>query len=448
MKKLLVCMILLCVSGLAYATTPISVDAFISPDSVTIQHLENFRVTVVDEINNFQGGLIQKNTVSGDAIQVGSRLEQFRVEAFNDWVYYGLIMPTSATLSSTTVSGVGYVHGNRIVKDDTPHTYTASKWTWVELDPEGTYRYVEGIIGNTDPATANVNSMRIARVSTDATAVIAIRDDRIMAISLDNAQADPYRIGLEVRSNLVTTDSIVIDPGICYWGNVRRVKRTVTTLGLNTVGDWVAGEGVLNNTMGFVVMNNAGSLKLSTTAPTLHDMAGTTEGVKYYSNVAGTYYRAIAWFFMSNTWDGSVKINPWEYGNFGADMPFAIRRHVSPDTANTTSKSWVEVPDTLVNFYSTGGPVSITAQAMGWSTTQYYSFNMTVEYDGVDIESCRTGNSSTGTTSDEGGGGAGLFTTYVTADVVQGNHTARIKYNQQNGYLAKLRQANIVVEGR
>jgi len=444
MKKLLIAVLLICVSGVAYAATPISVDSFLSPDDVTVTHLNTFRQVVVDEINNFQGGLIQKSSISGDAMDVDSRLEDFREEAFNDWVYYGLIMPTSASLSSTTTAGVGYVHGNRIEKDATLKAYTASKWTWVELNPEGAYLYVEGTIGDTDPALDNVNSMRIARVSTDGTTVVAIRDDRIMAISLDNTQADPLRFGMEMIGTNITTDVIQINPGICYWGNIRRVKTTLTTLGLGTAGDWIAGQAAANNTMGFVVMNSAGSIKLTTTAPTLHDFSGTTDGIRYYSDVGGSLYRVLAWFYMSNIWDGSIDIMPWEWGNFGADMPWGVSRSTSPDEVTTTAY-WIDVSDQTVNFYSSGGRLGVTGTASGYSTTGSYAMQICLNLDGQDLEATAMGNSSTQTTA-AGSGGAGLSVRYVTPDTSQGNHTVKLRWNQELGYTAHLLKSQLMVE--
>ena len=60
---------------------------------------------------------------------------------------------------------------------------TASKQTYVDLASNGTYTYSEETIGATEPSVTT-NSIRLARVSTDATTVLSVRDDRTTTITL------------------------------------------------------------------------------------------------------------------------------------------------------------------------------------------------------------------------------------------------------------------------
>lgn len=161
----------------------ISVSSFVTADDVTVTHLEQMRTTFQGAINSSDGGLLQTGTVSSSKLDANTNPENRWNEAFNDFIYSGCLPPTSATLSSTTSSGVAYVQGVRVVKDATAHTYTASKHTYVDLSNNGTYTYCEVAINAAEPEVT-ANSIRLARVSTDATTVAQVRDDRVTTISL------------------------------------------------------------------------------------------------------------------------------------------------------------------------------------------------------------------------------------------------------------------------
>ena len=183
MKKITVGLLLwLFFYGVSYGA-PITVPQFLTPDDVTVTHLEQLRVATVNAINSADGGLLQAGTVPASKLDANANPENRWNEAFNDFVYTGLTIPTSASLSSTTTAGTGFIYGTRVLKDATAHTYTASKHTYVDLSNNGTYTYNEVAIGASEPSVT-ANSIRLARVSTDATTVLAVRDDRVTAITL------------------------------------------------------------------------------------------------------------------------------------------------------------------------------------------------------------------------------------------------------------------------
>jgi hypothetical protein len=161
----------------------ISVNAFISADDVTVAHLETMRSTFQGAINSADGSLIQTGTITSAKLDANSNPENRWNEAFNDFVFTGLLPPTSASLASTTTAGTAFINGARIVKDATPKTYTASKHTYVDLSSNGTYTYSEITINASAPSVAS-NSIRLARVSSDTTTVNAVRDDRETKITL------------------------------------------------------------------------------------------------------------------------------------------------------------------------------------------------------------------------------------------------------------------------
>jgi len=300
MKKLILTLSLVFIAHLGHAGV-ISVDAFLSPDSVTIPHLETFRTTVVNAINSFDGSLIQNGTISSDALDANTNPVNFRSEAFNDWVYTGLLPPTSGTLASNTTAGTAYISGIRVIKDATPHTYTASKWTYVTLSKSGTYTYDEKSIGSS--ATALVaDNIRLARVSTDGTIISSVLDQRTMSISLDSFQENFQRVGLEIGA--VSPDTITIYPGVVYHGTTRIKKTTSTSLSLGTGGDWTGGSRA-TSTKGYVAINPSGDIKLTTTTPTVGDISGTTAGDLRYASISGVYWRILSQFWMDAVGSGN-----------------------------------------------------------------------------------------------------------------------------------------------
>jgi hypothetical protein len=98
-------------------------------------------------------------------------------DLYSDWVVSGLLPATSATLASTISAGTAYVSGRRIEKLATSHTYTASVDTYVDLDSAGTYLFAEVANGAVAPAQP-ADSIRLAKVVTDATAITSVTDLR------------------------------------------------------------------------------------------------------------------------------------------------------------------------------------------------------------------------------------------------------------------------------
>ena len=184
MKKILLTLAILFGLTTNVFAGSISVDDFLEADDVTIEHLQTFKTTVVDAINSADGGLLQSATVTTEKLDANANPENFRDEVMSDFVYTGLIPPTtSSTLTSTTTAGTAYINGVRVVKDATAHLYTASRYTFVDLSDTGTYTYVAITTGGTEPSTT-VSSIRLARVTTDASELTAVRDDRVTTVTI------------------------------------------------------------------------------------------------------------------------------------------------------------------------------------------------------------------------------------------------------------------------
>jgi len=163
--------------------TAVVTEAYTTPDDVTVSRLESNRVALTNGINSGDGSLIQTGTIPASALDANANPENRWNEGFNDFVFTGLTISTSATLSSTTASGIAYVNGTRVVKDSTAKTYTASRWTWVDLSSNGTFTYSETAIDGSEPAVAT-NSIRLARVSSDTTDIPSTTDERVTEINI------------------------------------------------------------------------------------------------------------------------------------------------------------------------------------------------------------------------------------------------------------------------
>lgn len=181
MKRLFLALMILSICSIGH--TAVVTEAYTTPDDVTVSRLESNRLALTNGINSGDGSLIQAGTIAAEALDANANPENRWNEGFNDFVFTGLTVPTSATLSSTTASGIAYVNGTRVVKDSTAKTYTASKWTWVDLSSNGTFTYSETAIDGSEPATAT-NSIRLAKVSSDTTDIPLTTDERVTEISI------------------------------------------------------------------------------------------------------------------------------------------------------------------------------------------------------------------------------------------------------------------------
>lgn len=96
-----------------------------------------------------------------------------------EFVYTGLLPgTTSGTLSGSIPTGTAYPLGYRVIKSSsTAKTWTASRWTFVDIDINGNFTYSEVTIGGSTPSVA-ANSIRLARVSSDGTEVNDVQDLR------------------------------------------------------------------------------------------------------------------------------------------------------------------------------------------------------------------------------------------------------------------------------
>ena len=175
---------------------------------------------IVEDPNPLLGGDLNTNNKHiGAILQTNDAQNQSKLlqteDIFDDFVVFGLLPATSTTLTSDISAGKAYVSGVRVVKAVTSYTYTASKDTYLDLDSTGTYTFVEVANGAAEPATT-ADSIRLAKVVTDASAITTVTDMRNSNIGIENHYVGimnsnplaPLHVGDNNQSNSI--DSVIL----------------------------------------------------------------------------------------------------------------------------------------------------------------------------------------------------------------------------------------------
>ena len=139
----------------------------------------NFQRSLTGGINNINAAnIVDDSLLETDmADEINPRIRTYE-GASCEFVYSGLLPAVDSDLTSDISSGTAYPRGYRINKTSaTAHTYSASKWTYVDLDINGNFQYSEQTIGGSVPSVAS-NSIRLARVSSDSSTIVDVQDLR------------------------------------------------------------------------------------------------------------------------------------------------------------------------------------------------------------------------------------------------------------------------------
>lgn len=180
MKKIFLASLILFLATSSFAQ--VNVDQFTTPDDVTIAHLEDQRQQFQGAINSADGALMQDESVTAAKLDDNANPENRWDEAFSDFVFTGLLPTTSSSLTTTTPGGTAYISGTRVVKADTAKTYTAWKYTYIDLSNTGVFTYQATTYTAVEPGVTT-ESIRLARLSTDGTQVTSVRDDRVTSLT-------------------------------------------------------------------------------------------------------------------------------------------------------------------------------------------------------------------------------------------------------------------------
>jgi len=138
------------------------------------------------------------------ATQDKSPLLRFE-DLFTDFVVSGLLPATSVNLTSDISAGQAYVQGRRVYVPTTSHTYTASKDIYVDVDHNGNYTFSEVGNGASAPSIAD-NSIRLAKVVTDATSITSVSDLRNLELAITVNDSERVRIDNNGNVGIGTND--------------------------------------------------------------------------------------------------------------------------------------------------------------------------------------------------------------------------------------------------
>src|SRR3990167_1381568 len=211
MKKILIAIV--CIFFTPSLCGAVAVQSFISADDVNIAEFMAFRSNVVNAINSAEGALLQDATVTTAKLDANANPENRWNEGFSDFVFTGLLPATDTDLTSDVSLGTAYVNGVRVVKAATAQTYSANKFTYVDLSSTGVYTLSAINYGGAVPSIAT-NSIRLARVSTDGTEIGAVVDLRRTAQPNFNAFFSADILNFVAGSNYtINWNSEVYDVG-------------------------------------------------------------------------------------------------------------------------------------------------------------------------------------------------------------------------------------------
>lgn len=182
LKKLVPFVFIFLIMPVCFAGITSVDNSFIAGDQYSADfpsRLNRNTVQLENGINNIDTNQITDDTLleADFADEINPRVRTYEGAAC-EYVYTGLLPVTSGTLATSISAGTAYPRGYRVNKSSTTaHSFTASKWTFVDVDQSGNFQYSEQTIGGSTPSVAT-NSIRLARVSTDTATVNNVQDLR------------------------------------------------------------------------------------------------------------------------------------------------------------------------------------------------------------------------------------------------------------------------------
>jgi len=373
--------------------TGISQAGIISYDQFTsATTIGNLNTAVNRVYNEFNGSITSENiangTITSSDIIASSNPIVRDGELIGDMVYTGLLPVTSTDLISNISAGTCYINGNRIVKDATAKTYTASKDTWVFIDQNGAFSYSPVNNGAAQPDTPT-NSILLAKVVTDTDNITSVTDYRQLTPSNLRIYQD-YIQGCVLSRDAATATKISIDVGEIELGNTAgKVRRNIAPVyvDLSTTGRGALDTGTL--AAGYYYFHAISDDANSTNFEAIGSTSRTSP-----TGYSGT--RLIGWCYANSASVISVDAigsyrakggdapNLYASGQSGLSVALGTRKHISLHTAK---------------FYSSGRPVKIDYQANGTITNGTADLTLEVSKDTSQITGSLIADSgsSTGT---------------------------------------------------
>lgn len=157
----------------------------------------------------------------------------------------------------------------------------------------------------------------------------------------------PLNYRSEMNVMQASTTTMTVSPGTVEINGSLVSKTSNTTLTLTTAGNWAGGSSQqATSTLGFVIIDSSGNIKMTTTAPTHADYAVSitaANNTKRYATVSGTVYRYIGWFYMNAT--GSGELDTYNVSNL---LDVGVRNVVEFETgAAATGTATTPYDDTI-----------------------------------------------------------------------------------------------------
>lgn len=338
--KMMVVLGLLMVASVSYAGT-IALPNLSNDSDVNLAYFNNVTQTVESVVN----GGIESVNITDDTIAEADMANDVNPavregEHFNAYTFAGMLPADSADLTSDISAGTSYIEGTdgklyRVVTAATSKTYTITKDTWVYIDKNGAFQYVEVTVGAAQPTTP-ADSLLLATVTTDAVEITVVTDRRTLSISLGGN--DDYVVkGMEIRADNATICSA--DAGVVYHGTTRIKKVVGTNLTLATAGNWWDGavDNYATDGFCFIGVDSDGGIKfLGANPPNRVDTAGNTVGKKHYWYDGTKYWRVIGEIEINSSGSDSIRRHIW----YGSGNDYKIVKDV-PLVMSTTISSGV-----------------------------------------------------------------------------------------------------------
>ena len=377
MKRGLIFLALLSLCSTAQAGI-ISYDQFAS--STTIVQLNTAMNTAYNAIN---GGISSANitnlTIVSEDIAASANPIVRDNELIGDIIYTGLLPVTSTDLTSNISAGTCYVNGNRIVKDATAKTYTASKDTWVFIDQNGAYSYSAVNNSAAQPDTPT-NSVLLAKVVTDTDNITSVTDYRQLTPSNLRIYQD-YIQGCVLSRDAATATKISIDVGEIELGNTSgKVRRNTAPVyvDLSTTGRGALDTGTL--AAGYYYLHAISDDANSTNYEAIGSTSRTSP-----TGYSGT--RLIGWCYANS----ASNISPDSVGAYrgkGGDAPnIAKRQSIENITIDDTAYG-TDFDATSMRMFTSGRPIMVTGQInMLNPAGDPGMVSFTVNIDGVSVDS-------------------------------------------------------------
>lgn len=414
-KKVLISFSCVCFLIVNYAFAGIISYSALSNDSgVNYSYLNTSFSTVYNEVNGnlssvnmLADGLTESNFA--DAINPRVRDD----ELIGDMTYSGMLPVTSANLTSNISAGTSYVSGYRVVTNATSKTYTALKDTYVYIDQNGAFQYVEVANGATAP-TSPANSLLLAKVVTDTDNITSVTDLR-QTTPLNLRIYQDLKSGLVISRDPTTATIVTIGRGEIELGTTNKVRRNISQISVDLSTTGIGGLDTGSLALGYYYI-----FAIPDPDNTTHFKGIASLNAADASGVTGE--RLVGWCYADS---GSV-ISPLSLGAYrivGGDAPNIysygqanMGSAVNQDTTATVKSA---------TFYSSGRPIEIKYWVTSKSAASATELEASVSIDNAIIPETEVTANVDNTYPDTA---SGVYTTTLG----QGTHTIILKMTTAN----------------